>query len=122
VLYAVFGLFPAMYVVLGIMMISGAMGPPPKGPPPELGIIFLVGGLLAVAIAEGFALGVVVAGRSLARYKRYTFCFVMSILLCISGVPGVILGVFTIIVLVRDSVKELFAHGDAGPALDEAND
>src|SRR5579872_186843 len=108
ILLMLFGLFPGIYVAMGVAMVSGSMGRPPTGPPPELGWGFIVGGSLAVLLFEVFAVCVLVAGRSLAQHKRYVFCFVIAILLCLNGIPIMVLGVFSIVVLARESVKELF--------------
>jgi len=124
-LLALFGMLPGIYLVFGIMMVSGAMGAPPQGPPPAMGFIFIgVSGFLILLI-EGVAVCAVVAGRSLVAQKRYVFCFVVAILLCATGlmglqfVPIVVLGVFSIVVLARESVKELFKHGDVAFSTDE---
>jgi len=61
-----------------------------------------------------FAAMVAFAGRSLQTRQRYTFCLVMAGIECIFMPVGTVLGVFTIIVLVRDSVKELFGMPVAG--------
>jgi hypothetical protein len=50
-----------------------------------------------------------VAGRSLWQRKRYLFCFVIAAIEAAMCMPfGTVLGVFTIIVLLRPSVKEAF--------------
>ena len=51
------------------------------------------------------------AGRYLSQQRHYTFCLVMAAVACMFMPFGTVLGVFTIIVLVRESVKELFAQG-----------
>jgi hypothetical protein len=52
---------------------------------------------------------VVIAGVSLSHRKRYTFCLVVAGLEAVLCMPfGTILGVFTIIVLLRPGVKTLF--------------
>jgi len=70
-----------------------------------------------------FAAMVAFAGRSLQTRQRYTYCLVMAGIECIFMPVGTVLGVFTIIVLVRDSVKALFGRpmkGDAAtPVADE---
>jgi hypothetical protein len=122
ILYYVFGglsvfggLFPLIYVVMGVFMVSGAMGPPGRGgaggPPPELatvGYFFIVifGGISLFMLAlAGCAL---FTGYNLSRKKRYMFCFVDACFCCIQLPLGTILGVFTIVVLARPGVKELF--------------
>ena len=66
-----------------------------------LGAVFFLAGL-AMAIC------ILMAGRSLARQRRYLFAFVIACLECFFIPFGTILGVFTIIVLSRESVKTLF--------------
>ena len=50
------------------------------------------------------------AGRSLQQRTRYLYCLVMAGVECIFMPFGTVLGVFTIIVLMRDSVKPLFGR------------
>lgn len=122
VLFAMVGLFPGIYVALGVAMATGSMGPPPPsggGPPPAMGFIFIGVGSLVILFAEAFACCLFIAGRSLAQQKRYIFCFVIAVLLCLNGIPWLILGIFSIIVLARESTKELFKHGEAAFGLEE---
>ena len=66
-------------------------------------------------IATGWALAacILAAGRMLARRRRYLFCLAMAGIECILMPFGTVLGVFTIIVLMRDSVREAFAANQA---------
>ena len=48
------------------------------------------------------------AGRFLAQRAYYTFCFVVAALECVFVPFGTVLGVFTIVVLQRPAVKEMF--------------
>jgi hypothetical protein len=52
--------------------------------------------------------GRVAVGRNNVGSEEYTFCLVMAGVACMFMPFGTVLGVFTIIVLLRDSVKELF--------------
>lgn len=121
-LLMLFGLFPSIYVIMGVAMASGSMGAPPSGPPPAMGWGFILGGSGAILLFETFAVCVLVAGRSLARHKRYAFCFVIAVLLCLNGIPVMLLGVFTIVVLASEAAKELFTHGDAAFPADPDDD
>jgi len=51
---------------------------------------------------------VAVAGRFLVRWRHYRFCFGVACLNCLSFPFGNILGIFTLIVLLRPSVKRRF--------------
>ena len=65
-------------------------------------IIFLLCLLMAACL--------VVSGLSLSRRKRYIFCFVIAAICCAQFPFGTALGIFTIIVLSRQTVKELFGR------------
>jgi hypothetical protein len=69
-------------------------------------------GFAAIMILFGwaFAFCMILAGRSLAARRRYTFCIVMAAIGCLFMPFGTVLGVFSVIVLLRPSVKELFIH------------
>jgi hypothetical protein len=56
----------------------------------------------------------ILAGRFLAQRVYYTFCFVVAALECIFVPFGTILGVFTIVVLQRSTVKEMFTSASQG--------
>jgi hypothetical protein len=51
---------------------------------------------------------VVAAGYFLSLRKYYTFCLVMAGIECLFMPVGTVLGVFTIIVLMRPTVKAMF--------------
>lgn len=50
----------------------------------------------------------VAAGRCLAARKRYTFCFVVACLSLTMMPFGTALGIFTLVVLLKEPVKRLF--------------
>jgi hypothetical protein len=77
-------------------------------PPAFLGGLFVILGSSFILLGWTFAALVLVAGRCISRRKHYTFCFIMACVECLSVPFGTVLGVFTILVLNRASVKELF--------------
>jgi len=91
-------------------LLASAPGAPKEGGPPALlvgGILVAVFGLLAFflfakAVLMGFA------GRALARRRNATLILVASCLALLTFPLGTALGVFTIVVLQRPSVKALF--------------
>jgi hypothetical protein len=104
-------LFGAFYAVVGIFF-SAAMSDMPHRagePPPAIfgGFFFLLGGGLVLGFLT-LGLLVLKAGRNLAKKQGYTFCFVIAAIICLWVPFGTLLGVFTIIVLSRDSVKAIF--------------
>jgi hypothetical protein len=107
---ALFSSLFLMHFFMGLAMLSGAFGEHGKNDPPRaVGLLFMALGGAAVLLGWSFAGALIVAGRSLTRHKRYTFCLVVAALMCVLCNPlGTVLGVFTIIVLMRPEVKPLF--------------
>lgn len=115
-LAALFSLFPLLYTTIGAIFIFASRHPAAAGPkpskelPPEfLGWIFVVLGLFLFLLGIAMAICILIAGRCVSRNKHYTFALVMACIECLFIPFGTILGVFTIIALSRESVKELFA-------------
>ena len=110
-LVTLFSLFPVLHLGIGLAMVFAPekFSQPNQTPPPQF-VGWLFAGLAGAFIIMGFvcALLVFLAGRSISKRKRYTFCLVIAGLECLMFPFGTALGVFSIIVLVRDSVKQLF--------------
>ena len=77
-------------------------------PPAAIGLVFVIFASIFILFAWTFAALLAFAGRSLSQRKRYTFCLVMACVACLNMPFGTVLGIFTIIVLMRPSVKALF--------------
>ena len=112
---AVTGLFSCMFLMHVGMGIAILVAPDSvfkdghgKGPPPAFGWMALCIGSAAVLFGWTLAVLMFVAGRSIKRRKRHTFCLVVAGLSCLFMPFGTILGVFSLIVLNRPSVKLLF--------------
>lgn len=103
-------LLPGVYLVLGLVMtfVPRLMEEPGGGPPLLVGMAFSLFGAGMMVLAWLFALLVFLAGRDLASYRRRTFCLVMAGIECLFMPFGTVLGIFTIVVLMRDSVVKLF--------------
>jgi hypothetical protein len=116
-LAALFSLFPLLYTTIGAIFIfvarHGTAKPGEELPPEFLGWIFAVLGLGLFLIGIAMAICILIAGRSLALRKRYSFAFVMACIECLFVPFGTILGVFTIVALSRESVKTLFTVSQA---------
>ncbi len=109
-LAGIFAMFPILHFVIGLVIIfaSGRIEGKGEPPPAFIGWIFVIFAGMIITAGWSFAVCVIVAGRFLARRKRYLFCLVMAGVECIFMPFGTVLGVFTIIVLMRESTKELF--------------
>lgn len=104
-LAAFFACIPLIHFCIGVAMLTGAIDDAPG----FVGLMFVVMSIVAITIGWIFAVCLIVAGKSLAKRKRYMFCLVMAAISCMFMPFGTVLGVFTIIVLMRPAVKELFA-------------
>ncbi|MCL4206215.1 MAG: hypothetical protein KJ000_27340 [Pirellulaceae bacterium] len=102
--------FPFIHLAVGIALVSGAFPVPQgqQGPPPILGWIFIATASVLILGGWTMAVAVVLAGRFLARRVHYMYCLVVAAVECLFMPLGTILGVFTIIVLIRPSVKAFF--------------
>jgi hypothetical protein len=109
--------FPLLYTTIGAVFIfaarHGTAKPGEDLPPEFLGWIFTVVGSLLFLMGIAMAIFILIAGRSLALRKRYSFAFVMACIECLFVPFGTILGVFTIVVLSRESVRRLFSTASA---------
>jgi len=119
-LAAMFACFPVIHLFVGLVLLlnPGFSNPQNNQPHPEraVGLLFVVLALVFILFGWAFAACIAYAGRCLGQRKHYTFCIVMAGIACMFMPFGTILGVFTIIVLVRPTVKPLFT-GATSPAI-----
>jgi membrane-anchored protein YejM (alkaline phosphatase superfamily) len=108
-LTGLFSLFPVFYIVMGILMLSGRMGDPNEQPVDRtFGALFVAMGVVFLVLGIVFSVCIALAGRYLSQRRRYIFCLVMAALTCAFFPFGTVLGVFTIVVLQKDSVRHMF--------------
>ncbi len=109
---ALIALFPIFHLAFGIFFV---MAPPEAfegnggdAPPQFIGWMFI--GMAGAIMITGFLLSafIIAAGKNLAKRKRYRFCLIMAGIECMFMPFGTALGVFTIIVLMRESVQARF--------------
>ncbi len=106
------------HVVIGVAMLfdnsifdempQPGGGAPPMGDMKAMGAMFAFMGGAVVLAGWTYAVLLVIAGRKLAARRGRTFCIVVASLSCFLVPLGTILGVFTLIVLMRPSVQTLF--------------
>jgi hypothetical protein len=120
-LAALFACFPIFHLAIGLGMLSGGFGPPPPGeafPFRLFGLFFVIFPLCIILLGWVLAGALVITGYFLSKRRKYTFCLVVAGVECIFVPFGTVLGIFTIIVLVRPTVKALF---EVNPATNVAN-
>lgn len=112
-LAALFSLFPLLYAGMGGVFLFAARHPSinqnDQPPPPFLGWIFIGIGIFGFLVGVTMTVFILLAGRALAVRKRFMLAFVIACVECLFMPFGTVLGVFTLIVLSRDSVKALFS-------------
>ena len=107
---ALFSCIPFLHFFIGAALAFGGLGDGDESAN-IAGLFMMV--FAGLFILTGWTISVMVffAGRNLARRTRYNFCLVMAGVECLFMPFGTVLGVFTIIVLMRESVKPLFGGG-----------
>ena len=117
VLAILFGLaFGILYIALGAnpnLEVSGNLSPS------NARELLIVVGIVVLVLSSTYGILMIIAGGMLRKHRGYGFCFFVSIL-DLLGFPSLILGIFTLIVLVRPTVKELFKGGGALPPVTTA--
>ena len=109
-LAALTALLPVIYLIVGLFIVFAADKFPDHGqaPPAFLGGILVIFALMLITFGWVFAALLAMTGRFLVQHRHHTFCLVMAGIECIFMPFGTVLGVLTIVVLVRESVKPLF--------------
>jgi hypothetical protein len=110
-LSALFSLIPVMHILMGVGMLTGGFdGPATTREARIFGWFFIAMGSAIFLGGLTFSACLAFAGRSLARREHYMFCLVMAAVACAIFPFGTILGVFTIIVLQKPPVRQLFGR------------
>jgi len=104
-----FSLFFILYAGIGFFF-NTAMKHNPENPelPFNFGWIFVIVGGIGLIICVAFGILTLLASKYLKELKNYNFIFTIAILNCITGVLGILLGVFTLVELTKPEVKQLF--------------
>ena len=110
-----FACFPIFHLLIGISMLTGSFfqGETPTDMPFPFSLFGLMFTIIPAAIiffGWTFAIALAISGYFLTKRQHYLFCMIMAGVSCIFMPFGTVLGVFTIIVLMRPSVKELFHY------------
>jgi hypothetical protein len=99
--------FPLIHLTIGLVMVFGGFSGN-QAPPAFVGWLFIVLGGGFFLIGQSLAICIIIAGRFLAQRERHLFVFVVACCECVFMPFGTVLGVFTIILLSRESVKAAF--------------
>ena len=115
------GCIPFVHLAIGIGLQLVPVADHPSAEIPRIvGWVLIVFATIIILVFWALALVILVSGRNLCHRKRYTFCLIVAGISCLLIPYGTVLGVFTIMTLMRPSVKQIFGVGE--PAAAEADD
>lgn len=114
-LAAFFGSFPLIHFFVGLAIVRGGADGP-AGHVRGFGYLFMAIGGAFVLLGWTLAVLALLAARRLSDRRDRRFCLVVAGIECLFMPLGTLLGVFTILVLTRESVPALFEGApEAGP-------
>ncbi len=107
--------FPIFNLIMGVSMLTGSFfgdnfstGSSSAFPGIMFGLLFTIVPIIFIFVGWAFAICLAIAGVFMLNKKAYMYCLIMAGIDCVFMPFGTVLGVFTIIVLMRPSVRELF--------------
>ncbi len=123
-------LAPMFFMGIGIFfLVAPPVVPSPRpnqppGPDPAamfamIGGMYTAMGVLGVLYCWLLAAASIAAGRWLGRYRGWKSCNVVGGITCFDIPIGTVLGIFTILVLQRPTVKAMFAAVERGEPMPE---
>ena len=116
-LTALFTLIPVVHLLFGMALSFGWGELEHDAPPAFVGwLLSCIGGVFLL-LGGTYAVCLVIAGRSLVRHRNWVFCMVVAGISCTIMPVGTILGVFTMVVLNKPSVRALFEGRPAPPVV-----
>ena len=108
---AFIGLFMLIYVLIGILIVGAGISVPicPGDPSPAFfGLFFVICGLVLTFVHAAQSVLKFTAARALSQRRSRLLCQIAAGASCLQMPWGVLLAVFTFMVLGRDSVKQMF--------------
>lgn len=104
-----FSLFFIFYACMGLVF-NTAITHSPNSPelPFNFGWIFVIIGAIGLIFCVTFGVLTLLASKYIKEVKNYNFIFAIAVINCLTGVLGILLGVFTLVELTKPEVKQLF--------------
>jgi hypothetical protein len=111
-----FSCFGIIYVVMGAMMMNGnpaffpTTGPSAGTPLPPTWFGSLFAGMGGCMVLVGWTLGIltIISGRRIAQRRSRVFSYIVAAINCTIVPFGTALGVFTFIMLAKNSVRAMY--------------
>lgn len=106
-LIALTACLPLIHLTAGMFLAVGCVSndEPAAG---VVGAIFVVVAAILIVIGWSLAIFVFVTGKNLDRQTKYQLCMIGAGVVCVFMPLGTILGIFTLVTLQEDNVKQLF--------------
>lgn len=98
--------FPLLYVFMGMFIFNNEFQDNDHFG--FTGMVFMLVGSAIFLFILAMGILTILAGKYIGERRRYDFIFVIAILNCLTGILGILLGIFTIIELNKPQVKQLF--------------
>src|SRR6266545_803059 len=98
-------LIPSVHLFIGLAMANRWMDFGDEAPPAFVGWLLSCFAGCFILVGLTYAVCLLVAGRSLARHRNWIYCMVIAGISCTVMPVGTVLGIFTMIVLNRPSVR-----------------
>lgn len=89
-------------------MMNGGKGVNPEIDTTEILVNLSVMGAICLIYGVGTSIATILVGKFINQRRNHLYCLILAGVNCISFPIGTALGVFTFVVLLRDSVKHLF--------------
>ena len=105
-------LIPLIYLAIGVVILVApeAFTDASSGeiPPAIAGYLFAAIGGICFIVGQALAIMIIYSGIQLQKQQKYIFSFIVACVLCAFFPFGTVLGVFTILALTKDSVRQLY--------------
>lgn len=96
-----------IHMAMGVAMVTGQF-PEKDGPPQIMGWMFIALPALVILVGWTLAAFIIYAGKSLRNRTRHGLCLAMAGIECIFMPFGTVLGIFTLVTLMKEDVRLLF--------------
>ncbi|MCH9660180.1 MAG: hypothetical protein K0U54_04630 [Bacteroidetes bacterium] len=106
ILTLLFSLFFLAYAFFGVFI--STVDSSAAEAPFNISILFGIIGGIGFLFTAIFGILTLLAAKYIKETRNYNFIFVIAVLNCLTGVLGILLGVFTFIELTKPEVKMLF--------------
>ena len=101
-------LFFAIYIFMGAVLGDNMMQNTPNPPPFDVSWVFIIIGSVGIFFCVLKGIFNFLTYSYLRKAKNFNFTFATAIINCLTGVLGIVLGVFTLVEINKPHVKELF--------------